>query len=185
MFTDTWRVLCIYCTQKQHDFTACYTRTSGWQWGGGAEPHGRRKVRLIESNEKYRHQKNWPVMGLWGRCLSVWGPPPLLGYCLGVVLQFCRFWIWSDKECKILQNRVSNKQDSTPRIPSQPLTVCIYQCCGSGSESGSTCFWASWIRIRILLSLSKTSKKNLDFYCFVTSFWLFLLEKCCKCTFKK
>jgi hypothetical protein len=49
------------------------------------------------------------------------------------------------------------------------------QCCGSGSESGagstgSTCFWASWIRIRILLSLSKYSKKNLDFYCFVTSF---------------
>jgi hypothetical protein len=31
-------------------------------------------------------------------------------------------------------------------------------------------FWASWIQIRILLSLSKYSKKNLDFYCFVTSF---------------
>jgi hypothetical protein len=56
------------------------------------------------------------------------------------------------------------------------------QCCGSGSESGSigsTRFWASLIRIwiyklevwiRILLSLSKNSKKNLDFYCFVTSF---------------
>ncbi len=52
------------------------------------------------------------------------------------------------------------------------------QCCGSGS-AGSTCFGASWIRIRIhksevwiriLLSLSKYSKKNLDFYCFVTSF---------------
>ncbi len=42
------------------------------------------------------------------------------------------------------------------------------QCCGSGSEtgSGSTCFWASWI----LLSPSKNSKKNLDSYCFVTSF---------------
>jgi hypothetical protein len=40
------------------------------------------------------------------------------------------------------------------------------QCCGA--ESGSTCFWAS--RIRILLSFSKNSKKNLDFYCFVTSF---------------
>ncbi len=59
------------------------------------------------------------------------------------------------------------------------------QCCGSGSGStGSTCFWASliririhlsevwiririllWIRIRILLSWSKCSKKNLDFYC--------------------
>ena len=31
------------------------------------------------------------------------------------------------------------------------------QCCGSGSESGSTCFWTSWI----LLSPSKKSKKNL------------------------
>ncbi len=27
-----------------------------------------------------------------------------------------------------------------------------------------------WIRIRILPALSKYSKKNLDFYCFVTSF---------------
>jgi hypothetical protein len=30
--------------------------------------------------------------------------------------------------------------------------ISIKQCCGSGSESGSTrstCFWASWIRIRI------------------------------------
>ncbi len=58
-------------------------------------------------------------------------------------------------------------------------------------------FLASWIRIRILsevwirirlrilLSLSKYSKKNLDFYCFVTSFWLFIVEKLYKCTFKK
>jgi hypothetical protein len=44
----------------------------------------------------------------------------------------------------------------------------IKQRCGSGSESGYTYFWASWIRI--LLSLSQNSKKNLDFYCFVTSF---------------
>ncbi len=55
------------------------------------------------------------------------------------------------------------------------------QCSGSGSESGSgstgsTCFWASWIRIRILLSLSKNSKKNLNFYSFVTSFWLLSLK---------
>ncbi len=65
------------------------------------------------------------------------------------------------------------------------------QCCGSGFESGSgsTCFWVSWIRIRIhqsevwiririwiLLSPSKISKKNFYSYCFVTSFWLFLFE---------
>ncbi len=37
-------------------------------------------------------------------------------------------------------------------------------------------FWGSWIRIRILLSLSKYNKKNLDFYCLATSFWLFIFE---------
>ncbi len=76
----------------------------------------------------------------------------------------------------------------------------FFQCCRS--RSGSTCFWANWIRIRIhqsevwirvrirlqiririLLSLSKNSKKNLDFYCFC--FWLFTFEKWCKSTFEK
>ncbi len=33
--------------------------------------------------------------------------------------------------------------------------------------------------------LSKNSKKNLDFYSFVTSFWLLIFEKWCKSTFKK
>jgi hypothetical protein len=54
----------------------------------------------------------------------------------------------------------------------------------SGSGSGSTCFWASRIRIhwsdiwiRILLLSSKNSKKNLDSYCFVTSLGLFNYEK--------
>jgi hypothetical protein len=53
--------------------------------------------------------------------------------------------------------------------------------------SGSTCFWDSWIRIhqsevwirirsRILLSPSKNSVKNIDSYCFVTSFWLNIFE---------
>jgi hypothetical protein len=46
-----------------------------------------------------------------------------------------------------------------------------HQCCGSESESGSTCFWAS--RIRTLLSSRKNSKKNLDSYYFVTLFaWI-------------
>jgi hypothetical protein len=51
---------------------------------------------------------------------------------------------------------------------------------GSGSISAE-----AWIRIRVLLSSSKNSKKNLDSYCFVTSFLLFFFEKLCKCTFKK
>ncbi len=55
-------------------------------------------------------------------------------------------------------------------------------------------FWASRIHIhwyeggsgfRILLFSSKNSKKNLDSFCFVTSLWLFIFEKECKCSFKK
>ncbi len=53
---------------------------------------------------------------------------------------------------------------------------------GSGSISQR---YGSAIRIRILLSASKNSKKNLDSYCFVTSFGLFIFEIWCKCTFKE
>ncbi len=62
--------------------------------------------------------------------------------------------------------------------------------CGSGSTSQKVTVptvpvpvpqhWSeAWIRIH--LSSSKNSKKNLDFYCLVTSFWLFIFEKWCKC----
>jgi hypothetical protein len=43
------------------------------------------------------------------------------------------------------------------------------------SESLETVF--SSVRIRILLSSSKNSKKNLDSYCFATSFGVFIFEK--------
>ncbi len=63
----------------------------------------------------------------------------------------------------------SSVADSDPHVFGPP---------GSGSESTSQRYL--WIRLRILLSLSKNSKKNLDFYCFVTSVWLFIFEKWCK-----
>ncbi len=64
---------------------------------------------------------------------------------------------------------------------------------GWGSWTWSVCFWAfrirfriRWsqvrLRLRILPSSSKNSKKNLDFYCFVTSLWLFIFEEWCKFT---
>ncbi len=61
----------------------------------------------------------------------------------------------------------------------------LRQFCGSGSV-GSVCFCTSWIQI--LISSSKNSKKNLDSYCFVTSFWLYIFwlytfEKWCKFKF--
>jgi hypothetical protein len=52
-----------------------------------------------------------------------------------------------------------------PKMFKVVIEIYCWQCSGSGSESGSTgstCFWA--FRIRILLSWSKYSKKNLDFY---------------------
>ncbi len=45
------------------------------------------------------------------------------------------------------------------------------QCCGSGSESGSTCFWASWIRIRI-----NQSEIWIRIRILLTSFWLFIFK---------
>ncbi len=56
----------------------------------------------------------------------------------------------------------------------------------AGAEFGSVYFWASWIRIRnlfvririrILPSSKQKMKKNLDFYCFVTSYWLLIFEE--------
>ncbi len=50
------------------------------------------------------------------------------------------------------------------------------------SGSGSTCFWVSCIRthqleVWILILRSSSSKKNLDSFCFVTYFGLFIFEK--------
>ncbi len=66
----------------------------------------------------------------------------------------------------------------------------LKQCSGSGSQpgsgsTGSTCFWVSRIRIRLLLSSNKNSKKNLDFYSFVTFLGLFVFEEWFNCTLQK
>ncbi len=60
----------------------------------------------------------------------------------------------------------------------------IFEPPGSGSVStryGS----GSGIRVRIILSSCKNSKKNVDFHCLVTSLWLFIFEKLCKSSLKK
>jgi hypothetical protein len=63
--------------------------------------------------------------------------------------------------------------DPDPHVFGPPGSGSISQRYRSGS--GSTGFWTS--RIRILLSSSKISKKNLDSFCFVTSFGLFIFVK--------
>jgi hypothetical protein len=60
---------------------------------------------------------------------------------------------------------------------------CIRYVCG--------CHAVFRIRIRKVFGLpdllvrESQSKKNLDFYCFVTSLWFFIWEEWCKCTLKK
>ncbi len=55
--------------------------------------------RLIESNAKCRHLKSDLERDFAaGMYLSEASFPPR--YCLRVVEQFCRFWIWSDTECE-------------------------------------------------------------------------------------
>jgi hypothetical protein len=90
------------------------------------------------------------------------------------------------RQCKICGNvwirsrlRIKVNRRIQIRIRTETTANTKNQC----SRSGSTCFWAS--RIRILLSSSKNSKQHLDSYCFVTSFGLFIFEKLCKCKFKR
>ncbi len=66
----------------------------------------------------------------------------------------------------------------------------VSQCCGYGIRIRRIRMFLGlldpdpwlFLRIRILPSASNWSKKNLDFYYFVTSFWLFVFEECRKCT---
>ncbi len=72
-------------------------------------------------------------------------------------------------------------------------SVCIFQCCGSVSESVEPlCFWASRIRIRQYLYGSgsfhqqgKKVRKTLFFTNLWRLFWLFIYEDWYKFTFKK
>jgi hypothetical protein len=74
---------------------------------------------------------------------------------------------------------------------SETGSISYRQCCGSGMFIPDPTFFhpgselspsqipdphQSILWIRILLSSSKNSKKNLDSYCFVTSFGLFIFE---------
>ncbi len=73
-----------------------------------------------------------------------------------------------------LLHRLQDAQASTFRLQPSLLpaqTNCTNQCCGSESGFGfvgSVCFWASWIRIRNLLSSKNNKKKYLP-----TIWWLF------------
>jgi hypothetical protein len=51
----------------------------------------------------------------------------------------------SDPGFRIPEPKTATKERGEKKL----VVIPFYQCSGSGSESGSTCFWASQIRIRI------------------------------------
>ncbi len=61
------------------------------------------RIRLIEYNAKsLRLEVTWK--GLCDGCLSVWGPHPLLGFCLGEVKHFYWFWTMRPKAKGLAQH---------------------------------------------------------------------------------
>ncbi len=61
-------------------------------------------------------------------------------------------------------------------LPSTPFSMNAVYILNRGWGSGSVCFWASWIQIRILPSTSTKRKKKLDFYYFVIFYWPLYLK---------
>ncbi len=107
-----------------------------------------------DTKAKSRHVKNLPVQGLCGRCLSVWGPlpsyDPIPPSPYTLVQYTCILNTYSHREGggSLPERRLEGKQLRGRKYQHDRLYH--QQCCGSGSGStGSTCFWASRIRIRI------------------------------------
>ncbi len=82
--------------------------------------HG--QINFKDTRAKCCHLKNWPVKGLCGRCLSVWGslPPRFL---FGWFSNFVVTESGQIQSVKLLQNMVSNRTQHSPPPPSHTLSV--------------------------------------------------------------
>ncbi len=89
-------------------------------------------INYIDTKAKCRHLKNLPAKGLCAlrqmhgrRNFKNTNPlmSSLMVILLGVVKQFCRFWIWSETECKT-PSEYGPQYISTPPPPPQSHTVC-------------------------------------------------------------
>ncbi len=100
-FTGFFVILLVYLSERMRysDWRALQRQEDNGKggmfsmifWQLKNKSNNRRKIRLIKGNAKCRHLKNWPVKGLWGWCLSVWGPElhiPLLPYTLYTCAQY-------------------------------------------------------------------------------------------------
>ncbi len=98
-------------------YSICTVCVGGWGHGGG---DGVWFVYDVPLQLGYHHgRRNFKDTSPY--CRLYWS------FLFGVVKQFCRFWIWSVTECKILAEYglQHNSTLSTPPPP-QPQFVCIY-----------------------------------------------------------
>ncbi len=89
-----------------------------------------------------------------------------------------------ERKCWMEGEAEAGRQELRPLLQAVPVQFNTtwkiktnQQCCGSRKVLGlpNPSLFVQ-IRIRILPSSRKTSEKNLDFYCFVTSLWLFIFD---------
>jgi hypothetical protein len=78
----------------------------------------RGKMRLIESNAKFRHLKKFTCVGTLWQVFICLRPPPLLGYCLRWSNNFVGSESGQIQSVKLLQTMVSNrtKQNGFTRL---------------------------------------------------------------------
>ncbi len=117
----------------------CTREKPGIIWPEAYFRSPRRNIILIEINAKCRYLKNVPVKGLCGRCLSV--------RLFGVVKQFWRFWMWSEKELNSW--RILSPTQLKDHSPSQPhksvYNVHVYCTLTLGRGEG----WGRWTRAMV------------------------------------
>ncbi len=113
----------------------------GKEWGGAGglasyqflsyqqrQVHG--LINYIDTIAKCYYLKNWPVKGLCGRCLSVWGHFYSKVFVWGGV-HFCRFWNWLDTESQT-PAQYDLQQNPVPLPPLHTVYILIH----TGKEGG-------------------------------------------------
>ncbi len=99
-----------HCTLQYIYYSVCLRIFVTWRWAllyqagtvvAPCNSNTRRKIRFKEGNARCRNLTKLICKGtLWHVFIGLRAPSPPR-FMFGAVLQFCRFWMWSDTECTI------------------------------------------------------------------------------------
>ncbi len=89
---------------------------------------------ITYTKAKCRHLKNWPIKGLYGRCISVWGTLSSWIFAIG---DLTIFWFLNRSRYRVLNSsRNGIQQNSTPPpLPATHFLHLLYFDTGKGGES--------------------------------------------------